>query len=71
MNKENRENKEREKLIDQEAEGISKLGKLLVDSNSSVEVGYGFYDIRSELLIVNDMYWWYCKPVYMLNCMLA
>ena len=56
MNKENRENKEREKLIDQEAEGISKLGKLLVDSNSSVEVGYGFYDIRSELLIVNDMY---------------
>ena len=57
MNKENREDKEREKLIDQEAEGISKLGKLLVDSNSSVEVGYGFsYDIRSELLIENDMY---------------
>ena len=44
-------------MIDQEAEGISKLGKLLVDSNSSVEVGYGFsYDIRSKLLIENDMY---------------
>ena len=57
MNKENRENKEREKLIDQEAERISKLGKLLVDSNSSVEVGYAFsYDIRSKLLIENDMY---------------
>ena len=50
MNKENRENKERGSLIDQEAEGISKLGKLLVDFNSSVEVGYGFsYDIRSKL----------------------
>ena len=57
MNKENRENKEREKLIDQEAEGISKLGKLLVDSNSSVEVGYGFHAFISKLLIVNDMYW--------------
>ena len=57
MNKENREDKEREKLIDQEAEGISKLGKLLVDSNSSVEVGYGFHAFISKLLIVNDMYW--------------
>ena len=57
MNKENRENKGREKLIDQEAEGISKLGKLLVDSNSSVEVGYGFHAIRSRLSIANDMYW--------------
>ena len=57
MNKENREDKEREKLIDQEAEGISKLGKLLVDSNSSVEVGYGFHAFLSKLLTVNDMYW--------------
>ncbi len=24
---------------------------------SSVEVGYGFYTIRSKLLIANDMYW--------------
>ena len=56
MNKENREDKEREKLIDQEAEGITKLGKLLVDSNSSVEVGYGyFHAIRSKLSIANDM----------------
>ena len=26
-------------------------------TNSSVEVGYGFYAIRSKLLIANDMYW--------------
>ena len=57
MNKENRENKKRERLIDHEAEGISKLGKLLVDSNSSVKVGYGFHAFISKLLIVNDMYW--------------
>ena len=57
MNKENRENKERQRLIDQEAEGISKLVKLFVDFISSVEVGYGFYyNIRSKLLIENDMY---------------
>ena len=29
----------------------------LLDFNSSVEVGYGFYTIRSKLLIANDMYW--------------
>ena len=28
----------------------------LLDQNSSVEVGYGFYTIRSKLLIANDMY---------------
>ena len=48
---------EREKLIDQEAEGISMLGKMLVDSNSLVEVGYGFHGFISKLSIVNDMYW--------------
>ncbi len=49
MNKKKRKNKERERererLIDREAEGLSKLGKLLVDSNSSVEVGYGYVTI--------------------------
>ena len=29
----------------------------LLDHNSSVEVGYGFYTIRSELLIADDMCW--------------
>ena len=33
------------------------LGNCLLDQNSSVEVGYGFYTIRSKLLIANDMYW--------------
>ena len=32
-------------------------GISLFDRNSSVEVGYGFYAIRSKLLIANDMYW--------------
>ena len=33
------------------------LGNCLLDHESSVEVGYGFsYDIRSKLLIENDMY---------------
>ena len=33
------------------------LGNFLLDHESSVEVGYGFYAIRSKLLIANDMYW--------------
>ena len=33
------------------------LGNCLLDLNSSVEVGYGFYAIRSNILIANDMYW--------------
>ena len=33
------------------------LGICLLDHQFSVEVGYGFsYDIRSKLLIANDMY---------------
>ena len=52
-------NKKREKKRERVERGrrISKLGRLLVDSNSSVEVGYGFYAIRSRLLIANDMCW--------------
>ena len=51
-----KEQKERESRSIELVEENSKLGKFLVDSNSSVEVGYGFYyDIRSELLIVNNM----------------
>ena len=33
------------------------LGICLLDHESSVEVDYGFYAIRSKLLIANDMYW--------------
>ena len=60
MNKKNRKNKERE--IDREREKNEEenekaLGNCLLDQNSSVEVGYGFYAIRSRLLIVNDMCW--------------
>ena len=33
------------------------FGKFLLDHQSSVEVGYDFYTIRSKLLIANDMYW--------------
>ena len=33
------------------------LGNLLLDHESSVEVGYGLYAIRSKLLIANDMCW--------------
>ena len=32
-------------------------GNCLLDHESSVEVGYGFYAIHSKLLIPNDMYW--------------
>ena len=51
--------KERERVErERETKGIARiLRRQLVDRNSSVEVGYGFsYDIRSKLLIENDMY---------------
>ena len=60
MNKKNRKNKEREKNRSRERETkrIAKLwGNCLLDHESSVEVGYGFYAIDSKLLIANDMYW--------------
>ena len=37
--------------------GNKALATCLLDHESSVEVGYGFYAIRSKLLIANDMYW--------------
>ena len=46
MNKENRKNKEKERETIERGSNErknTKLGKLLVDSNSSVEVGYGFH----------------------------
>ena len=60
MNKKNRKNKERE--IDREREKNEEenekaLGNCLLDHEPSVEVGYGFYTIRSRLLIANDMCW--------------
>ena len=60
MNKENRKNKERERIDRErrnEEEKHKALGNCLLDHESSVEVGYGFYAIRSKLLIANDMYW--------------
>ena len=60
MNKKNRKNKERERETierDTNEEEKQSLGNCLLDHESSVEVGYGFYAIRSKLLIANDMYW--------------
>ena len=37
--------------------GKKALGNILLDHESSVEVGYGFYAFHSKLLIANDMYW--------------
>ena len=37
--------------------GNKALGNCLLDHESSMEVGYGFYAIRSRLLIANDMCW--------------
>ena len=60
MNKENRKNKRKREKVERERGSNerknTKLGKLLVDFNSSVDVGYGFHAIRSKLLIANDMY---------------
>ena len=36
---------------------VKNLRNCLLDHESSMEVGYGFYAIRSKLLIANDMYW--------------
>ena len=61
MNKKNRKNKEREREDRTRKRRNEKkakiLGNCLLGHESSVEVGYGFYAIRSKLLIVNDMYW--------------
>ena len=60
MNKKNRKNREREKRSRERGETNKKAKILrisLLDHNSSVEVGYGFYTICSKLLIANDMYW--------------
>ena len=58
LNKKNRKNREREKNDRERGETKRKqsLGNCLLDHESSVEVGYGFYAIRSRLLIANDMY---------------
>ena len=59
----NKEKSEKEKERDERARerGTKRTTELwgisLFDRNSSVEVGYGFYAIRSKLLIANDMYW--------------
>ena len=53
--KKNKKNKKGERGSNKKKE--QKLGKFLLDHESSVEVGYGyFYAIRSKLLIANDMY---------------
>ena len=58
-NKKRRKDREREKN-DRERGGTKRKAKILrislLDHNSSVEVCYGFYGIRSKLLIANDMY---------------
>ena len=54
FNKENRKNKRERENRTRKRE--TKLGKFLLNHSSSVEVGYGFYTIRSKLLIANDMY---------------
>ena len=60
LNKKNRKNREREKNDRERGETKRKTklwGICLLDDESSVEVGYGFYAIRSKLLIANDMCW--------------
>ena len=57
MNKKKKRTEREGETYDQEKEENKALGNCLLDQNSSVEVGYGFYTIRSKLLIENDMYW--------------
>ena len=57
MNKKKKRTEREGETYDQEKEENKALGKCLLDQNSLVEVGYGFYAIRSKLLIANDMYW--------------
>ena len=54
MNKKNRKKRERKGETKKKAKHWKSR---FLDFNSSVEVGYGFYVIRSKLLIANDMYW--------------
>ena len=57
MNKENRKNKKRERGSIEKGKHKALEKICLLDHESSVEVGYGFsYEIRSKLLIANDMY---------------
>ena len=57
MNKKKKRTEREGETYDQEKEEDKALGNCLLDHESSVEVGYGFYAIRSKLLIANDMYW--------------
>ena len=57
LNKKKKRTEREGETYDQEKEENKALGNCLLDQNSSVEVGYGFYTIRSKLLIANDMYW--------------
>ena len=57
MNKKKKRTKREGETYDQEKEENKALGNCLLDQNSSVEVGYGFYTIHSKLLIAKDMYW--------------
>ena len=43
--------------MSEQREEEQSFGNCLLDQKSLVEVGYGFYAIRSKLLIENDMYW--------------
>ena len=60
MNKKKKRTEREGKTIERERGETKKKAKILrislLDHNSSVEVGYGFYAIRSKLLIANDMY---------------
>ena len=61
MNKKIERTEREGETIERERGETKKKAKILrislLDHNSSVEVGYGFYAIRSKLLITNDMYW--------------
>ena len=57
MNKKKKRTEREGETYDQEKEENKALGNCLLDQNSSVEVGFGFYTIPSKLLIANDMYW--------------
>ena len=63
MNKKKKRTEREGETIDREREREKRRekqrssGNCLLDHESLVEVGYGFYTIRSKLLIANDMYW--------------
>ena len=54
MNKENQKEQENERE-DRTRGKTQSLGNCFIDHESSVEVGYGFYAIRSKVLIANGM----------------